>query len=334
MTRSLSPSLRAATFLLCCAASAGGAETMLSVAGTMDATEDYAVVLRALDDIGADATSLTLFWDEMAPDGIYAPDPDWPAIANVVYPSERLQLTLNIAVIDTVTDRRPVALQQKAFSDPEVIAAFESFVNDVLAAMPDVTLTSIGVGNEVDAYLDDATYDEYAVFFAAASDTLHRLAPEVPVGVTMTWDGLQDDTRAQSLADLGDVWMINHYPLTPEFQTRDPRNTAADLSDMIAMAGRKQVLLTETGYPSGGCGASEAMQLAYFQQVLQFADANSQSMPLVTLVWLHDLNQDAVTGYAQYYSQSSECFADYLATLGMRSYQGSDKPVFTWLRNR
>ncbi len=310
------------------------AEPILSIAGTMDASEDYAVVLEELTAAGANATSLTLYWDQMAADGTYAPDPDWPAIANIVYPSEGLQLTLNIAVIDTVADRRPVALQQKAFSDPQVIAGFEEFLTTVLAAMPDVTLTSIGIGNEVDGYLTDSTYDEYAVFFAAASDMAHKLAPDVPVGVTMTWDGLQDDPRAQSLADLGDVWMINHYPLTPEFQVQDPRNTADTLADMIAMAGRKPVFLTETGYPSGGCGASEATQLAYVQQVLQFAEANSEKLPLVTLVWLHDISEEDVLGYAEYYGQPSECFAAYLGSLGLRSHAGRDKPVFNWLRNR
>ncbi|MEJ6399225.1 hypothetical protein [Yoonia sp. 208BN28-4] len=310
------------------------ADPLLSVAGTMDASEDYAVVLDALDAIDADATNLTLYWDLMAPDGAYAPDPDWPAIANLIYPAADLQVSLNIAVVDMVADRRPVALQQRAFSDPEVIAAFDEFLTTVMAAMPDVTFTSIGIGNEVDGYLDDVTIDEYAVFFAAASDTIHRLAPEVPVGMTVTWDGLEDNPQIQALAALGDVWMINYYPLTPEFQARDPRNTAADLVDMLAMAGRKPVFLTEAGYPSGGCGASEAMQLAFVQQVDQFAAANAAKMPLVTYVWLHDLSEESVTAYADYYGNPSECFSAFLGTLGLRSHTGRDKAAYSWLRNR
>jgi hypothetical protein len=310
------------------------AEPLLSIAGTMDASEDYAVVLENLDAVGADATTLTLFWDMMEKDGVYTPDPNWPEIADIVYPAENLQLGLVISVIDTVADRRPADLQQKAFSDPAVIARFETFLTNVLTAMPEVTLTSISIGNEVDVYLTDETYDDFAVFFAAASDVSHRLVPDVPVGTIFTWEGLQADPQAQSLAALGDVWMINYYPLTPEFQTKPPSNTAAVLSDMLIMADRAPVMLTETGYPSGGCGASEAGQLAYTQQVLQFAEINKARMPLVTLVWMHDLSQEDVVEYADYYGQDSACFSDYLSTLGLRSRAGRNKPVFSWLRNR
>lgn len=334
MTRTFATTLWVALWAVFALASVVAAQPILSVAGTMDESEDYAVVLEQLDAIGAQATTLTLFWDDMVQGGTYAPEPDWPAIANIVYPAEGLQLTLTVAVIDTVADRRPVALQQMAFSDPQVIDAFDEFLTNVLTAMPDVTFTGIVIGNEVDGYLTEDTYDEFAVFFAAASDIAHRLAPEVPVGTSMTWAGLRDDPQAQSLANLGDVWMINHYPLTPEFQTQDPRNTVAALSDMTALAGRKAVFLTETGYPSGGCGASEASQLAYIQQVFQFADAYSQDMPLVTLVWLHDISAEDVTAYAAYYRQSSDCFADFLGTLGLRTETGRNKPAFSWLLQR
>ena len=239
-----------------------------------------------------------------------------------------------ISVIDTVADRRPADLQQRAFSDPVVIDRFEAFLTEVLTAMPEVTLTSIGIGNEVDGYLTDDTYDDFAVFFAAASDVAHQLVPDVPVAMTFTWDGLQSDLKAQSLAALGDVWMINYYPLTPEFQTKPPSNTADVLTDMLVLADRTPVFLTETGYPSGGCGATEVGQLAYIQQVLQFAQINAARMPLVTLVWMHDLPADDVETYADYYGQTSDCFADYLSTLGLRTHDGRDKPAFSWLRNR
>lgn len=52
----------------------------------MPRSGDYAEVLAAMDAIGADATSLTLFWDDLVKDGVYVADPDWPAIAEAVYP--------------------------------------------------------------------------------------------------------------------------------------------------------------------------------------------------------------------------------------------------------
>lgn len=320
--------------LLACVYSSAASQPLVAIAGSMDATEDYAVVLDGLAALDADATTLTLYWDQMETGGVYTPVPNWPEIADIVYPTQNLQLSLTIAVIDTVTDRRPVDLQQMAFSDPVVIERFEAFITQVLTAMPEVTLTSIAIGNEIDSYLKGDAYDEYAVFFAAASDVARQLVPNVPVGMSFTWAGLQSTPKAQALADLGDVWMINYYPITPEFQTKPPSNTAATLSDMLIMAGQMSVYLTETGYPSGGCGASEVSQLAYIQQVLQFATVNAERMPLVTFVDLHDLSEADVASYADYYGQTSECFSSYLGSLGLRTYDGRTKPAYSWMQNR
>lgn len=41
------------------------ADPILSITGTMAADQDYVTVLQVLADRGADATSLTLRWDEM-----------------------------------------------------------------------------------------------------------------------------------------------------------------------------------------------------------------------------------------------------------------------------
>ncbi len=135
------------------------ADPLLSIAGTMDARGDYDVMLDQLDAAQADATSLSLFWDEMEIDGAYAPPFDWPAISNLVYPGRDLQAQLMISVIDTVADRRPADLRDLSYDDPAVITRFSAFLTEVLNRMPAVALTSIGIGNRGLSLCSNAIFD-------------------------------------------------------------------------------------------------------------------------------------------------------------------------------
>ncbi len=322
-----------ATFLW---VSAAHADPILSIAGTMASDGDYDRVLQALSDVGAKATPLSLFWDDLEPNGTYAPDPDWPAIANAIYPANNLQIALMFSVLDTVADRRPSDLQALPYNDPAVIARFTAFLTEVLTRMPDVELTSVGIGNEVDGVLTGAEWDKYGRFFVAAREVVHGVRPGVPVGMTITWAGLigPEATKARALADLGDVWMINYYPLLDGFRIDDPASLPTTLDAMLTAAQTKSVYLTEVGYPSGGCGATPVGQVDFVRGVLEYADDHADRIGMVTLVWLHDLSADEVSGYTTYYGIKDACFADYLTTLGLRTADGTDKPAFAWLRDR
>ncbi len=320
---------------LCLLASPALADPVFSIAGTLPANGDYDVVLQGLTDAGADATSIALFWDELERDGRYAPDADWPAIANLVYPLRGIKVQLMISVVDTVADRRPADLRGLPYDDPRVIARFDAFLTQVLTRMPAVTLVGLGIGNEVDGVLQGSDWAAYGRFFQAAQDTAHRLRPGLPVGMTVTWAGMQGPQGAQArvAADLGDVWMVNHYPLLPGFAIDRADAIPGTIDAILAAAGDKRVFLTELGYPSGGCGGSEGEQADFVRRALDRV-ADDPRVGLVTLVWMHDLSDAEVAGYATYYGVGGDCFAGYLATLGLRTHDGTDKPAFTYLRTR
>ncbi len=283
---------------------------------------------------GADATSLTLFWDELEKDGVYAPEFDWPTIANQYYPGVGLSLILSIPLVDTVTDRRPAALQSLSWDDPELARRFAVFVAELLGRMQDVDLVAINIGNEVDGVLSGSDWDTYRQFFIAAKAEVARLRPGVPVGVTITWDGLRDNPAAQALANEGDVWMVNYYPLDSGFRVKDNADMPTQMDAMIAAAGGMPVMLTETGYPSGGCRGSLAGQQDFVETTMQAWQDRQAHMPLLTLVWLNDISDAALGFYRQYYGVSNACFLSYLGTLGLADHNGRDKPALTWLKNR
>ncbi len=90
---------------------------------------------------------------------------------------------------------------------------------------------------------------------------------------------------------------------------------------MIAMAAGKPVFLTETGYPSGGCGSSEALQTQYFQERLSALDTRQSRIPFTMLVWLHDRPAAELAYYNQHYGVSNSCFSRYLGTQGCEAMQ-------------
>lgn len=309
-------------------------DAVLGIAITESTSGEYDDDVNAALRAGADATSMTVFWDEADKGGEYVADPDWPAIANSYYPSKNLGLILSLPVIDTVTDRRPKDLQRLDWDDPEVIARFESYVTAILARLSDTNLVAISIGNEIDGHLDrDKDWRAYETFFIAAKDLVHRLRPGVPVGFTMTWQGMQGGTGANVNAHT-DAMFINYYPLDGGFHVLPPTDIAAQLDAMISVASGKPVFLTETGYPSGGCGSSEALQLEYFQQLFAAWQSRKAAIPVVNLVWLHEISEESTNGYGGYYGLKDSCFLDYLGTLGLRSADGVNKLAFDWLVNR
>ena len=306
----------------------------IGIAITESNANDYDADVNQALRAGASITSLTLFWDEAMQGSTYAPEFDWPSIANSYYPSKNMGLVLSLPVIDTVADRRPDALRTLPFDDPRVINAFTAYTSEVLSRLEDTNLVVISIGNEVDGVLTTARdWAAFANFFKAAKTAVQALRPGTPIGFTTQWHAFQGPHRASALQAnaAADAIFINYYPLDSGFRVLPPEGIATQLDRMITMAAGKPVFLTETGYPSGGCGASEALQLQYFQELFSALETRKSKIPLTMLVWLHDRPAEKLAFYDEYYGISNPCFSSYLSTLGLRSHTGQDKPAFAWL---
>ncbi len=317
--------------LLVVVGAAAQAQPLLGIAGTFSQSGDYDDVLEALDAVDVHTISLTLYWDDFDQDGTFAPEADWPVIANQVYPAIGISLTLTVPVIDTVADRRPEDLRDLDWDDPQVITRFTAFLDALFARIPDLSLVYLSIGNEVDVYLQGDMWDQYGRFFEAARDHVATRHPGLVIGTSMTWGGLSTLPEARRLADAGDAWLVTWYPLGPGFVVQDADSASATLARMLETAGSSPVYLAEAGYPSGGCNGTEAGQARFVRHLLA---ADDPRLRLIMLFWLHDLPPDEVARYTTYYGVSDDCFARYLATLGLRSHDGRDKPAFTLLRNR
>ncbi|MGL4310842.1 MAG: hypothetical protein ACRCSU_10170 [Paracoccaceae bacterium] len=309
----------------------------LSIAVNLAEDGDFILAMLAAQQAGATSVPMTLYWDDVMKDGRWAPDDDFARVANGLYPTIRMKVQIVLPVIDTVNDRRPAELRGLAWDDPALLAAFDLYLAEALGRLNRLDIASISVGNEVDAFLTaPQDWAAYRRFYDHARATLARLRPEVPVGVNLTWPGLNGPmaAEARALAAAGDVWLVNHYSLQAGFHIGPPGDIAADMQAMVDMADGKPVYLSELGYPSDGCGSTEAMQRELLETAFATWSQHADRIPLVTLYWLHDISAEELAGFTDYYGVGDDCFARYLGTLGLRHRDGTDKPAFEWLREQ
>lgn len=305
------------------------ADPILSIDVTVAEGEEVGDAFSAARSLGAQASSVTIFWDEMETrPGTYSPSDNWPAIANMLLPWTGLDFTMTLAVIDTLEDRRPPDLRDRAWDDPEVARRFAGHADEMLTRLQSLSLIGLAVGNEVDAHIaTDADAAAYARFFASARAHLKTRRPDLPVGVKLTFFGLMaDPDRWRAVIEDADVMMVTYYPLNPDFSVRPPSDVPGDLAWLVELARGKPVWLMEAGYPAAGCGSSEAAQAEFAQTLIQSA-RGKPGIALVSWTFLTDLPDADVARLAAYYRSGDACFAAYLQSLGLRRTDGSEKPA-------
>ena len=312
-----------------------GDERHLNISVTEAAGEEFDAAMNLALSLGAEAVPLSVYWDEIETEpGIFNPAPNWLEIANVYFPTKGLQLALTISVIDTNNLRMPSDLADKPFDDPVVVDRFTALLDYVASQVPQLSLTSLAIGNEVDVYLwqDAEKWAAYERFFAETAVHARTLFPEVPIGSKVTFGGIAGRQTAsiQSLNRHSDVVLVTYYPLNADFQVRSPTAVHDDFQTLVNTFPRQTIHLLEVGYPSGaGNGSSEAQQAAFIHELFLAWDAHAEQIPVLNYTWLTDMPTTAVTEMTEYYGLAEPGFVSFLATLGLRTNNGEEKPAFT-----
>ena len=313
----------------------------LSIDITMAQNNDYGAALTTAKQAGAGITSVSLAWDNIAAGRRDASKPDFLAIANAAYPPQKIDVTLILAVLDTNAKRVPPELASKPFDAPEMIASFKETLDFVFARIPQLSLTCLAIGNEIDHYLgkEASLWAQYTAFFAEAAAYARRKRPGVKVGAKMTFDGLTGASArfAETLNRSANVVMATYYPAKTAATLKTPAETRQDLTQMadVARKAKKPLYLLECGCPSGAlCGSSEAKQAEFVRTIFAAWDREQAAMPLISFTWLTDIPAPDVERFQKYYGVSAPAFADYLATLGLRTWagKGQDKAAFIALK--
>ena len=298
--------------------------------------DNFEQSVRKAKALGAESVSLSVHWDnyETAP-GVYQPEQDWLEIANAYYPAQDLQVSLVISVLDTTEIRLPEDLQGRSLADPEVIERFQAFLEEVHRKIPDLTLTSLALGNEIDGVLgtDPARWEEYGVFYQSSAAYARELWPGTPIGTKVMFAGLTGGSAdlAAALNQHSDVIMLTYYPLQGDFSVRDPDVIHHDLAEAAALYPGRMLYLTEIGYPSGeATDSSYQKQADFIREMFAAWDEHAGQIPVLSYSWLTDLSRESVSTFQNYYGVSNQAFGEFLRTLGLRTYpgDGEDKPGY------
>jgi hypothetical protein len=292
---------------------------------------DYDAAMQIAINAGAEAVSMSLGWDdiETAP-GEFNPETNWLEIANAYYPMQEIAVSLVINPIDTNVDRRPQDLRDKDYDDPQVIARYNALLDYIHIQIPDLQLVSLSIGNEIDATLgDDAeAWQQYTNFFAATSVHARTLWPDVPVGSKVMYSGAMGESTSyvQALTVHADIVMITYYPLDAKFQVQDPAEAETDLQKLVTTFEGKDIVLAEVGYPSSEVNGSSMIKQAKFVHHMFVAwDKYADRIKLISFTFQTDMSPERVSDLEAYYGFSNKAFAEYLHTLGLRTYDGKDK---------
>lgn len=310
----------------------------LAISLTDPADGDFGASFSLARSAGMTAVSLPIFWDDVEVEpGVFAPEPNFLAIANQFYPAKGVAVSLELNPIDTNQRRVPADLANLPFDHPTVLARFAAWLDWAFAQIPAVELTCLSIGNEVDGYLSSAEdWAAYEVFFEAAADRARALRPGVVVGVKATYSGLVDTAKSplMSMNQPADGVFVTYYPLESDFTVKEPRVVSREVRRLVTLYAGRPLYVLEAGYPSGRLNeSSERRQADFIREMFRAWDQNVDAIRLVEFTWLHDIDPATVSFYQQYYGVDDPAFLEYLATLGLRTHAGAgrDKEAFVAL---
>ena len=306
--------------------------------GITEGAKEFGAAFALAREAGLEFIELPLAWDsvETAP-GRY--DSNLLKIANTFFPAWRVKVFLTVNPIDTNNLRIPVDLKNCAFDDPEVIKRYRRLIDYVLDQVPDLDLVAIGIGNEIDAYLANhkARWKQYQTFYEAGRRYIKSIRPELKIGTkAMMYGHIFNHTAAlQEMNRYSDLIMVTYYPLKDGFRVHQPSIVHDHFNRLTTIYEGRPISMLEAGYPSSTyIGGSERKQADFIRELFAAWDDHHAQIQHMNFMWLHDVSDDKLKEFEKYYRISARSFVEFLATLGLRTYDGIDKPAFKELKRQ
>jgi hypothetical protein len=283
-------------------------------------------------------------WGRVEPEPGELRNPDGELAAlNELY-AGAASVSLTLAPIQTTYVSVPPDLEGRRWNDPELVARYLGALDRVLAALDDVAVHVVSVGNEVDAFLgtDRAQLTEFAELVRAVNEHLDDRG--IQVGSKLTWSGVQAASATEILA-ASDLAIVSYYPIGSASPDGDPWRArpvsvvAGEIDELIGHITRVRpgmtVFLAEVGYPSDPLlGATEEAQAEFVTAVFDAWDRNVDHIVGMCVVWLFDLSSEVLDFLVAQYGIDNPGFRAYLGSLGLYRADGTPKPAVDVLRRR
>lgn len=301
----------------------------LSVAASPAQGQSASAALDLVRSAGARGQGVDLHWSDMEPSpGTY--DFTTANQINLIQSRGPFQIHVALGVLNTTIKQVPPDLASLPFDSPQMTQRFHDMLTAFLAQFG-AQIASIAIGNEVDVYLNShpTEWAAYATFYGQAANLVHTLNPSIKVGVTSTFDGATVAPTMQLVTNLNavsDMFMLNYYPLNPDFTPRDPSVVAADFAKILSASLGKPILLQEVGFPtSPALGSSEQLQAQFVANVFSAWVPAGDRIAYLNFFLLHDATLQTCNQIALQFGQSNPNFVAFFCSLGLRNSDGSPK---------
>jgi hypothetical protein len=283
---------------------------------------------RVFFEAGATAIEAPQPWSTLEPSPRRFRLRDVAAIVQGVRSTAAMRIMAIPAAVETTSRSVPPDLEATAWDSPRMIARYRGMLRR-LALHLSHQVRYLSIANEADVYFS-AHPDELPAFrrFArAAIAELHRRAPWVKVGVTVTYGGLTAarPAIARSLAALGDATILTYYPLAGGYRMRPPSAPRHDVPRIVRLAHGRPLVVQEAGYATARrLGGSPAAQARFVRNVFASADRFPGAVTFLSFYSLFDLPARDCRG------RSPE--VAFLCSLGLHYRNGRPKPAWAAFR--
>lgn len=304
------------------------------------AGDSYEAAFKQAKSVGIQAVTLNLNWDEqeLSP-GKYQTEPSWLKVANEFYPPRQTAVILILRPVDTNGPHLPLDLKGKRWNDPDVISRFNLWVDHVFESIPNLDVTVLGIGNEIDLGLGDNQWEDYAQFYQeVVTHAMHKRA-RLKVGTVATVEGLLRRRRSelQNINQRSDYILATYYPLQPDYAIKSPAAIEEELEQLLDLASDRMIFFTEMGCPSSpSVGSSLQRQAEFINDIFYWWDANAGHVAGISFSCFANRSPSEASQLSEYYRVESKPFSDFLQSLGLCYLDQffKPKPAFGVLRQK
>jgi hypothetical protein len=240
----------------------------------------------------------------------------------------------------------PEYLNGKRFDDPELLVRWEAFLRAFLAKYGD-SIDFLNLSNEVDSYFGghQREWPEYLAFVRKGAEVVREVRPKIRVSVVLSRNGAA--TYWRDLEPYCDYLAFTYYapnsalaksPTAKALDPDHPNYFAAALDNMLRLAGKKPVLITEIGCATHqSIDSSPKLQAQFIEQL--FAWLSGKEDRILGVSWLSHIDwpyahtKQALQGYLDEALLEREPFMRYLTSLGLMYEDGTKKPGYDALKN-
>ncbi len=305
----------------------------------MDKSNDYGKAFSLAKSAGMQQMGIYINWTDAETSPNKYGHALYPLI-NSYYPEIGMPIDLTITPINTNQPMMPEDLAGKALNDPVVIARFEKLLDYTFTSLNKVKFTSIIIGSEIDVYAgtDKNRWREYIDFYKTISTYVHQKYPGIPVATELTFSGITSNAKPylSEINQTSDIVGVSYYPLNGDFTVKKPTIVSTDFATLVNLIPQKPIYFYQFGYPSSSINnSSPEKQRQFIASTFSAWDKYRQNIKMIDFTWLHDTSNSQADQFNTFYGGGgNKQFTAFLASIGLRTYEGADKPAWLELKKQ